>query len=277
MRKLLTVFGATGQQGGNLIDYTLSNPELSRAYKIRGITRDPSKPAAVEFQERGVEMVKADMDDEASLKLAVAGSFAVFAVTNFWEKASAAIEIAQGKAMADAAVAAGASLLIWSTLPNVTKMTDGTLTGVVQWDSKADNINGDFEFAQTWNADTRIPLIDIKDTGKYLAPALLNPKKYSGKIFTAATAYYTGPEMADTWTKVTGKKVRFVQIPGGTTKVSLPPEMMRILKDSLGLIKDYEYYGPTGEREVQWTLEQIEGKASTWEEFVRAKEPWFEL
>ena len=54
-----------------------------------------------------------------------------------WEKASAAIEIAQGKAMADAAVAAGASLLIWSTLPNVTKMTDGTLTGVVQWDSKA--------------------------------------------------------------------------------------------------------------------------------------------
>ena len=40
--------------------------------------------------------------------------------------------------MADAAVAAGASLLIWSTLPNVTKMTDGTLTGVVQWDSKAD-------------------------------------------------------------------------------------------------------------------------------------------
>ena len=83
--------------------------------------------------------------------------------------------------------------------------------------------------------------------------------------------------MADTWTKVTGKKVKFVQIPGGSTKGSLTPEMMRILKDSSGLIKDYEYYGPTGEREVQWTLEQIEGKASTWEEFVRAKEPWFEL
>ena len=58
MSKLLTVFGATGQQGGNLIDYTLSNPKLSRAYKIRGITRDLSKPAAVELQERGVEMVK---------------------------------------------------------------------------------------------------------------------------------------------------------------------------------------------------------------------------
>ena len=59
------------------------------------------------------------------------------------------------------------------------------------------------------------------------------------------------------------KKVTFVQIPGGTTKGSLPPEMMRILKESLGLIKDYEYYGPTGGRELQWTLEQIEGKAGT--------------
>ena len=37
MSKPLTVFGATGQQGGNLVDYTLSNPELSRAYKIRVI------------------------------------------------------------------------------------------------------------------------------------------------------------------------------------------------------------------------------------------------
>ena len=58
MSKPLTVFGATGQQGGNLVDYTLSNPELSRAYKIRVITWDPSKPTAVELQERGVEVVK---------------------------------------------------------------------------------------------------------------------------------------------------------------------------------------------------------------------------
>lgn len=39
--------------------------------------------------------------------------------------------------MADAAVAAGATLLIWSSLPNVTKMTDGKMTGVKHFDSKA--------------------------------------------------------------------------------------------------------------------------------------------
>ena len=55
-----------------------------------------------------------------------------------WEKASAAIEIAQGKAMADAAVAAGAELFIWSSLPNVTAMTHGKLTQVAHFDSKAE-------------------------------------------------------------------------------------------------------------------------------------------
>ena len=47
-----------------------------------------------------------------------------------WEKASAAFGVAQGKAMADAAVAAGASVLVWSSLSNVTEMTGGRFSGV---------------------------------------------------------------------------------------------------------------------------------------------------
>lgn len=55
-----------------------------------------------------------------------------------WEQASAGVEIAQGKAVADAAVVAGARFLIWSSLPNVTKMTEGKLSGVKHFDSKAE-------------------------------------------------------------------------------------------------------------------------------------------
>ena len=40
--------------------------------------------------------------------------------------------------MADAAVAAGTRFLIWSSLPNVTKMTEGKLSGVKHFDSKAE-------------------------------------------------------------------------------------------------------------------------------------------
>lgn len=46
--------------------------------------------------------------------------------------------IAQGKAMADAAVAEDVALVIWSSLPNVTKMTKGKFSGVKQFDSKAE-------------------------------------------------------------------------------------------------------------------------------------------
>ena len=54
-----------------------------------------------------------------------------------WKKASADIEVAQIKAMADVAVAERVDLLIWSSLPNVTKMTEGKLTGVKHFYSKA--------------------------------------------------------------------------------------------------------------------------------------------
>ena len=58
MSKLLTVFGATGLQGGSVISYVLQHPELSKTYRLRGITRDVSKPAAIALREKGVEVIK---------------------------------------------------------------------------------------------------------------------------------------------------------------------------------------------------------------------------
>jgi hypothetical protein len=54
-----------------------------------------------------------------------------------WEQNSTEVEIAQGKAMADASKAAGVERLIWSSLPNVSKETHGELTAVKHFDSKA--------------------------------------------------------------------------------------------------------------------------------------------
>ena len=57
MAKVLTVFGATGVQGGSVIRAVLADPALSKSFKIRAITRDPSKGAAKELKEQGVEVV----------------------------------------------------------------------------------------------------------------------------------------------------------------------------------------------------------------------------
>jgi uncharacterized protein YbjT (DUF2867 family) len=57
MSKILTVFGATGNQGGSVVRAILNDPALSKEFKIRGITRDVSKPAAKALASKGVEVV----------------------------------------------------------------------------------------------------------------------------------------------------------------------------------------------------------------------------
>lgn len=57
-RKVLVVFGATGTQGGSVMRAILSDPDTSRQFKLRAITRDPSKPAALALAQQGAEVVK---------------------------------------------------------------------------------------------------------------------------------------------------------------------------------------------------------------------------
>lgn len=57
MSKILTVFGATGNQGGSVIKAVLADSVLSKEFRIRAITRDASKPAAQALAAKGVEVV----------------------------------------------------------------------------------------------------------------------------------------------------------------------------------------------------------------------------
>ncbi|KAL8669221.1 MAG: hypothetical protein Q9168_006181 [Polycauliona sp. 1 TL-2023] len=291
MSKLLTVFGATGLQGGSILHYLLQRTDVLKVYRLRGVTRDINKPAALSLKEAGVEMVQGDMDDEASLRSAVAGSAAVFAMTNFWEKGSAEVEVAQGKAMADAAVAAGAELIIWSSLPNFDSkakveayirtlpvksaffMPAMYMQMFTHMFKPKPNDKGELIFSVTWNG--QCPAIDITDTGKFIVPALLNPDKYNGKRFTAATAFYTPVEMVDAWKKVTGKEVKLGESSGGAWGANFPPELLKMLKEAAGLVEDYKYYGATGPEDLVWTLAQMDDAPTTWEKSVERNEPWF--
>lgn len=56
---------------------------------------------------------------------------------------------------------------------------------------------------------------------------------------------------------------------------ALSPEMVTSLKESTGLSSDYSYYGPTGKKGLEWTLAQMQEERTSWEDFVKANEPWF--
>ena len=61
------------------------------------------------------------MNDKASVVKALQGSYAVFAVTNYWNEGTKEAEIRQGKNTVDAAKETGVQHFIWSSLLNVAK------------------------------------------------------------------------------------------------------------------------------------------------------------
>jgi len=117
MSKIIAVTGATGAQGGGLVRAILDDPDAG--FTARAITRNPESDAAQKLAARGVEVVRANLDDEESLARAFAGAQGAFCVTNFWEHFSPEREKAQAGNLARAARSAGISHAIWSTLEDV--------------------------------------------------------------------------------------------------------------------------------------------------------------
>ena len=144
-KKIIAVVGATGAQGGGLVRAILADPQSP--FAVRAITRDPNSDAAKALAAAGAEVVKADIDDEASLTSALQGAYGAFFVTFFWAHFSAETEQKEAANMARAAKAAGIKHVIWSTLEDTREwipLTDNrmpTLQGnykVVHFDGKAE-------------------------------------------------------------------------------------------------------------------------------------------
>ncbi|MDV5143953.1 NmrA family NAD(P)-binding protein [Streptomyces sp. SBC-4] len=114
-KKIITVIGATGRQGGGLVRALLADQK--EEFAVRAVTRHPDGEPAQELQRLGVtDIVRADMDDPPSLAPAFAHAYGAFFVTNFWEHMSAEREKVQALALARAASHAGVQHAIWSTL-----------------------------------------------------------------------------------------------------------------------------------------------------------------
>ncbi|MDX1517106.1 MAG: NmrA/HSCARG family protein [Woeseiaceae bacterium] len=118
-QRIIAVVGATGAQGGGLVRAILKDP--NRQFRARAITRNPSSENAKALASQGAEVVKADLDDERSLKKAFAGAYGAFCVTSFWEHHSPEKELAQAANMAEAAYHADVEHVIWSTLEDTRK------------------------------------------------------------------------------------------------------------------------------------------------------------
>jgi uncharacterized protein YbjT (DUF2867 family) len=118
-KKIIAVVGATGAQGGGLVQAILG--DSPGGFAVRAITRNVGSAKARALAERGAQLAAADLDDEASLAKALAGAHGAYFVTNFWEHFSPDKEQSQARNLAAAAKHAGLKHVIWSTLEDTRK------------------------------------------------------------------------------------------------------------------------------------------------------------
>jgi uncharacterized protein YbjT (DUF2867 family) len=108
---LITVFGATGRQGGSVVRALLAQGGC----RVRAVMRQPQSAAARWLAASGAELCRADFDDPASLERALDGASGAFCMTSCREHGDARRELRQARHLADAAASAGIRRLVWST------------------------------------------------------------------------------------------------------------------------------------------------------------------
>lgn len=113
-KKIITVFGATGAQGGGLARAILA--DKNSEFLVRAVTRNASTDKAKALAALGAEVVVADIDDTASIQKAIEGAYGAFFVTFFWEHFSVEKEHQQVANFIEAATEVDLKHIIWSTL-----------------------------------------------------------------------------------------------------------------------------------------------------------------
>jgi len=226
-QKIVTVFGATGKQGGGAVRYLLKDGSFS----VRAVTRNPESDSAKALAALGAEVVKADLTDRDSVFKVVKGSYGIFGVTDFWT-ANGTEEI-QGKILVDAAKDAGVRHFVWSTMdhsdlklphcetkanvndyliesgiPRTSLYTAwfweniGSLFFPLKRDSK-----GEIVLDVPCATDGPIPAIAGEDCGVLAGVALKNPEKFIGADIYAATEVFTPRKLTSVIEDILGEKV----------------------------------------------------------------------
>ncbi|KAL4956620.1 hypothetical protein BDW69DRAFT_181398 [Aspergillus filifer] len=124
---LITIYGATGNQGGAVAHSLLKNP----SFRVRALTRNPRSPASEALAAKGAEVRAANGLNPRSVAAGFEGSWGVFVNINSDEKAfrpEGPTEFDVGKNIVDAAIQAKVRHFVFSTGPSSTSLTNGKVT-----------------------------------------------------------------------------------------------------------------------------------------------------
>ncbi|HVX66497.1 MAG TPA: NmrA/HSCARG family protein [Bryobacteraceae bacterium] len=228
--RTILVTGATGKQGGAALRHL-----RARGFLVRALTRDPSKPSARALAGTGVELVRGDLEDAASITRALDGVHGVFAVQTPYEAGPEAEE-RQGKTLASAAQRAQVSHYVYSSVGSADRNT-----GIPHFDSKfrveehirglglsytilrpvffMENLLGltgmiaGGTLTLPLPVDRKLQMIAVDDIGAIAALALEHSGKWQGRAVDIASDELSTADVAATLSRLTGREIRAAEAP----------------------------------------------------------------
>lgn len=298
-KPLITIVGILGKQGRSAAHTLLQ----SGHYRVRGITRRVDSPEALNLAAQGVELVNLPLDlgHQKDFAEAFRGSEGVFLMTpGIVPPLTHEFEL--GKQLADAAVEAGVQQIIFSSLENVDKITNGekfaphftdkakieqyirTLpvkssfiymaffyTNLMEF--YPPDLEGDtLVFPIYLPKDFRVPFVDpLTATGPAVLEIFSNPDQYAGKALPVIGDIISPQEMVDTFVKVTGKKAIYSSVFERENFLHYFPEFGSnelLVREILGMVEyavEYGYFSKG--RDLLWSR-QINPESLNWEQFL---------
>src|ERR1700732_59438 len=227
--RTILITGVTGNQGG-----AVAQALQGTGFYLRGLTRKPDSERAAALARQGVDIVKGDLDDEATLRRALAGAWGVFGVQNAGE-AGVEQEEAQGKRLATLAREGGVQHYVYTSVGSADKQT-----GVPHFDNKGrieetvrglrfpshvilrpvffmENLLAPFSLqgstlASALGPHTKLQMIAVDDIGWFGARAFTAAALNRREIDLAGEVR-TMPEAAEILTEALGRPIAFAQTP----------------------------------------------------------------
>ncbi|WP_437877137.1 NmrA family NAD(P)-binding protein [Sorangium sp. So ce513] len=258
--RLVLVTGATGQQGGGA-----ARALLSRGVRVRAFVRDPQGEPAAALRRLGAEVVGGDLGDRASLEAAARGVDAVFSVQPSEGQPQYGVtsddELRFGKNVADAARAAGARHLVYTSMAGLVPGTGvGHFESKWQIEAYVRSLGVPFtilrpgaffelltqpHFYATPGAFTffyppahRIPFIAAADIGAIAAAVFAAPEAFAGRTLELAGDVLTGVEVAAALERATGRPLAYARIPAEALRAN--PLFERVVEAALKLRVDVD-------------------------------------
>ena len=241
----ILVSGATGKQGGASLRHL-----REKGFTVRALTRNSEEPKARALSGHGVELVRGDLDDRASLTRALDGADGVYSVQNA-HSAGPEGEVRQGINLAETARQAGVGHFVYSSVASADQRT-----GIPHFDSKFKieetvratgmpfTIVRPVFFMENWlgmrqsidngalalpfDPSTRLQMVAVDDIGGVVAQTFQSPGKWRGRVFELAGDELSMTDLASVFSRASGREVHYEQVPWDEFEPKVGPDLAKM-------------------------------------------------